>query len=76
MSEILTAPVVVSTPPSLRPLSRREIEARIQVITTEVALAFADAEPETIRYLGCEIEVVPMDTRKFIRIMARHLCMN
>ncbi len=76
MSETLTTTSTAAVAPSLRPLSRRDIEARIQAITEEVALAFTGAEPEIIRYLGCEIAVVPMDTRRFVRIMAQHVCMN
>lgn len=60
----------------LRPLSRREIELRIRRLTAEVSLAFADVEPVTIRYLGQDIEAVPLDTLKFVRLMSRHLSLN
>ena len=62
--------------PVLRPLSRREIEMRIQRLTAEVSLAFSDVEPVTIHYLGQEILAVPLDTRKFVRLMSRHMSMN
>src|SRR5262249_6899152 len=60
----------------LRRLTKREIDQRVASIIAEVARAFEDAEPERLEYLGEQIYPRPMDTKKFIRIMSRHLVFN
>jgi hypothetical protein len=61
---------------SLRRLTKREIDQRIATIVAEVAQAFEDAEPERIEYLGEELFPRPIDTKKFIRLMSKHLVFN
>ena len=60
----------------LRRLTKREIDRRIAVISSEVAAAFESAEVERVEYLGQEIYPRPMDSRKFIWIMSRHISLN
>lgn len=60
----------------LRRLTKREIDRRIAAISAEVARAFEHTETERVEYLGLEIYPRPMHTRRFIRIMSRHLSLN
>lgn len=62
--------------PALRRLTRREIDQRMSEIVVEIARAFEGAERERIEYLGEEIYPRPIDNRKFIRLMSRHLVFN
>jgi hypothetical protein len=61
---------------SLRRLTKREIDRRIEAIGAEVARAFEGEESERIEYLGEEIFPRPMDTKVFVKIMSRHLVFN
>jgi hypothetical protein len=61
--------------PLLR-LSRREIDLRLAAIAQEVASSFTHMEAERVEYLGESIYPRPIDTRRFIRIMSRHLVFN
>jgi hypothetical protein len=67
-------PVVGEAP--LRRLSKREIDQRIAQIAAEVSRAFEAAPGERVDYLGEELWPRLIDTRKFIRIMSRHLVFN
>ena len=60
----------------LRRLTKREIDARFAEIVAEVAAAFEDGERERVEYLGEDIYPLPIDNRKFIRLMSRHLVFN
>lgn len=61
---------------ALRRLTKREIDQRLSAIVAEVAHAFEDIESERIEYLGEEIYPRPIDTKRFIRIMSKHLVFN
>ncbi len=60
----------------LRRLTKREIDRRIAAIAAEVAMAFEGADTERVEYLGQAIYPRPMDTKKFIRLMAKHMSLN
>jgi hypothetical protein len=57
---------------ALRRLTKREIDRRIASIAAEVE----GAEPERVEYLGQAVYPRPMDTKKFVRLMARHMSLN
>jgi uncharacterized small protein (DUF1192 family) len=59
-----------------RPLSKQEIDERIEMIREEIAQTFAKVEPERIEFLGEAIEAMPIDTRLFIRVMGRYISFN
>jgi len=65
-----------TTGSSLRPLTKRELDGMIADVASEVASSFADVAPIPLNYLGEEIFAIPMDTRRFIRVMSRYLNLN
>ena len=69
-------PVAVQERPTLRRLSKRELDRRIEAISLEVVKAFEDVEVEKLEYLGETIWAKPMDARRFIRIMSRYMSLN
>lgn len=48
----------------------------MSAIVAEVVAAFDEVDSERVDYLGEEIHALPMDTKKFIRIMSRYLVFN
>lgn len=62
--------------PALRKLSKREIDRRIEEIQAEVSAAFLGKELESIECMGSLVHARPVDLKRFVRIMSRHLGLN
>lgn len=65
-----------TTGSGLRELTRSDLERMVNSIRADVVAAFSDAKPVPISYLGQEIWVLPVDTKRFIRVMSRHINLN
>ena len=61
---------------ALRRLTKREIDRRIVAIGEEVARAFEGSPCERVEYLGQAIFPMPMDTKRFIKIVSRYMSFN
>lgn len=62
----------------LGPLERSDLEtyeAAITRMAVEEAIV-ADAEPVTVTFRGRTLRLLPLDTARFNRAVAAHLCMN
>ena len=69
-------PVAGQDRATLRRLTKRELDRRIEAISLEVVKAFAGVEAEKIEYLGETIWARPMDSRRFVRIMSQYMSLN
>lgn len=65
-------------PRRCRQASREELERLESGVSAQVLLSSADEsrKPVPLRYMGRTILAQPLDTRRFIREMAVHICFN
>jgi len=65
-------------PQRCRQASREELERLESGVSAQVLLSAADEsrKPVLLRYMGRTILAQPLDTRRFIREMAVHICFN
>lgn len=71
-------PHLDTLPERCRVASREDLERLESGVSASVLLAAADESqaPVRIRYMGRTILAQPMDTRRFVREMAAHICFN
>lgn len=60
----------------LQPLSKAQIDCHTHELVRMVVESCTTEERVRLRYLGRELELRPIDTRKFVRAMSRFLSMN
>ena len=74
VKDAVLEPVV--EPLTLKPLSHRDIDSMISDIMASVTSQFSDVAPERISCGGFELQAIPVDTRRFIRVMSRFIVLN
>jgi hypothetical protein len=60
----------------LEPLSKAQIDCHTHEVVRMVIEDCTTEERVHLRYLGRDLELLPIDTRKFVRAMSRFLSMN
>jgi hypothetical protein len=60
----------------LQPLTKAQIDCHTHELVRMVVDQCTTEEPVRLRYLGRDLELLPIDTRKFVKAMSRFLSMN
>src|SRR5262245_26937004 len=61
---------------ALQPLTKRALDGMINDAAAEVVAIFEGVAPVRLNSLGDEILAIPMDTRRFLRLMSRYISLN